>query len=468
MNNKTNKEKQLLKNDESRSARELFTTLPLGRLMIKNAFPAVASMLFMAIYQVIDAVMVGRRLGPEALASVNVLYPILAVFIGLAVMIGVGGNARLAVLLGAGKAKEASRIFSLIVTLGVGLGIVGSIIVRVFFPQILAILGTSGELGDLAGMYLKTMYPFFTTMILFFILEQSVRNDGHAGMAASVMAGMAILNIILDYVFLFILNMGIEGAALATGISQTIGAIIFIVYFIIKTLKNQCGLSFALPAGGFDVIFAIIMNGSSELFNNLALGVTTFLFNRIIISYVGAIGVAAFSVTQYLLTVGMMVFIGLGNGTQPIISYNYGAQLKGRVHGALVRLFTTSMILGVIFFILMRFQADTLARFFILDHPEAIETTLRVTRIVSWSMIFIPVGIVASVFFTALEKAKKSLVIAICRGFVFTVTGLSVFPPLFGETGIWITPVFAEGATGLIGMSLLYLWVSKKKFRDGS
>ncbi|EEG77457.1 MATE family efflux transporter [Dethiobacter alkaliphilus] len=447
-------------NVEADSARAEFLTLPLGRLMLKNALPAVASMLFMALYQAVDAMLVGRRLGPEALASVNILYPILAVFVGLAVMIGVGGNARIAVLLGSGETKQARRTLGLIVALGVGLGLTGSVVVAVFFPQILAVLGTSGSLGIFAGEYLRTMYPFATMMILFFILEQSVRNDGQAGLAAMVMAGMALLNIALDYLFLFVLNLGIGGAALATGISQSLGALIFVCYFWRKTLLRQDGLCFATPGGGVPVLLSIAANGSSELFNSLAVGVTTFLFNRIILSYVGAMGVAAFSVTQYLLAVGMMVFMGLGNGAQPILSYNHGAGLTERVQGTLIRLLGTSMVIGFLFFVVMRFQAASLAGLFIADHPEALATTLRVAATVSWSMLFIPVGIVVSVFFTALEKAEKSLIIAVCRGFVFTVTGLALFPLLWGETGIWITPVFAEGATALVGTVLLYRWLA--------
>jgi putative MATE family efflux protein len=445
------------------AARESFLSLPLGTLMVKNALPAAASMLFMALYQAVDGMLVGRRLGPEAMASVNVLYPVLAVFVGLAVMIGVGGNARVAVLLGAGQTRQASRTLGLIVTFGAGLGVTGSLLIRLFFPQILQVLGTSGTLGAFAGEYLSTMYPFATGMILFFILEQSLRNDGRAGMATLVMAGMAILNIALDYLFLFVLNLGISGAALATGISQTLGASVFIAYFVRNSLRRQDRLRIGTPGGGVAVLGAIAMNGSSELFNSLAIGVTTFLFNRIIISYVGAIGVAAFSVTQYLLAVGMMVLAGFGNGTQPIVSYNYGAGLNGRVKGALIGLLSASMAIGLCFFVMMRFQSAALAGLFIPDHPEALALTLQVADKVSWSMLFLPVGVALSVFFTALENATRSLVIAVCRGFVFTVAGLAVFPLLWGETGIWITPVFAEGATAVVGAVLLCRWLSESR-----
>jgi putative MATE family efflux protein len=444
---------------EMNDVRESFLTLPLGRLMLKNALPAISSMLFMALYQSIDAMLVGRRFGPEALASVNILYPILAILIGLAVMIGVGGNARIAVLMGAGDISRANRILGLIAALGLGLGITGSLGVRMLYSQILAVLGTSDMLGIYAGEYLSVMYLFFTPMILFFILEQSLRNDGQAGMTAIIMASMAVLNIILDYVFLFVLDLGIGGAALATGISQSLGCCIFVGYFISKLKTKKGGLRFAIPEGGFSVFRAIIANGSSEFFNSLAVGVTTFLFNRLILNHVGSLGVATFAITQYLLAFVMMFLMGLGNGVQPIISYNHGAGLTKRVVGTLWRTMTVSVVIGLFFFIAMRTQIASLTALFVPDYPNAIAATLVVARTVSWSMLFLPFGMVLTVFFTALEKARASLVIALCRGFVFTVTGLALFPPLLGEYGIWITPVFAEGATALVGALMLYRWL---------
>jgi Na+-driven multidrug efflux pump len=337
----------------------------------------------------------------------------------------------------------------------------------IFFPQILAALGSSGILGVFAGEYLVVMHPFFTPMILFFILEQSLRNDGRAGLAATVMASMAVLNIILDYLFLFVFDFGIGGAALATGISQSLGCAIFVGYFFRKLLTQKSGLCFTRPGGGVSVLVSIVANGSSELFNSLAVGVTTFLFNRLILSHVGALGVAAFSVTQYLLTVVMMFSIGLGNGVQPIISYNHGAGLEKRVLGILWRTVTVSLVFGLFFFIVMRTQTSALAGLFIPEHPEAMSTTVRVATIVSWSLLFIPMGVILSVFFTAIENAKKSLIIAVCRGFVFTVAGLATFPALWGENGIWVTPIFAEGATALVGAVMLCRWLSGYKSVQG-
>ncbi len=444
--------------DNKDPARELFLKYPLGALILKNALPAIASMLFMSLYHMADAVMVGRSLGPEALASVNILYPILAFFIGLAAMIGAGGNARVAVLQGAGKSKQACRVLGLVLSLGTGLGIGCSILTIFALSPILSILGTSGSLGEMAGQYLVALYPFFTTMILIFILEQTVRNDGRPLLATGVMVAMAILNIFLDYIFLFPLNMGIPGAALATGIAQTLGALIFVAYFLLKKIKRKPGLQIGLPGGGLEALRTIAINGSSELFNSIAGGITTFLFNRALLSYIGSDGVAAFAMVQYLIMFGTVFFLGISIGSQPILSYNHGAGFTGRVRGTLGRIITVSLIAAGLFFILLRWQAAGMVSLFIPDYPETVEITLKASSMVSWALLLMPVGIISSMFFTALERAGSSLIIALSRGLVFNVIGLAVFPRIWGETGIWITPVFAEAATVLITIFLLYRW----------
>ncbi len=447
---------------EANKTRDEFLTHPLGRLIRKHALPAVASMMFMAFYQIADGIMVGRSLGPEALASVNILYPILALLAGLGVMIGVGGNARIAVLLGAGESRKASRVLGLIVTLGIGLGIVGSLASLGLMPQILVLLGTSGQLGFFAGGYLKGLLPFFAFMILVFILEQSVRNDGRPNLASGIMAACALLNIGLDYLFLFVLEFGITGAALATGLSQSIGALIFAAYFLKKTLGNQPGLCFAKPEINRTNLWAVVVNGSSELFNSLATGVTIFLFNRMILIHVGDLGVAAYALVQYLMMLGMMVVVGICNGTQPIFSYNHGAGKHRRVKGALWRVAALCTGVGAVVFFLMGWQAEPMAALFLPEHPEALALTLEVAWLVRWSMFFMPAAMLGSVYFTALEQAGKSLSVAVSRGLLMPVLGLALFPAWWGATGIWITPAFAEGVAVLVAAGG-FLWTVKER-----
>lgn len=462
------------------SARTEFLTHPLGKLIGRHAAPAVASMLFMAFYQITDGIMVGRSLGPEAMASVNVLYPVVALLSGLGVMIGVGGNARIAVLLGAGKPGEARRVLGLIISLGIALGVTGTAASVIFMPWILMILGTSGQLGVFAAGYLQGILPFFTFMVLAFILEQSLRNDGKPNLAGGVMALAALLNIALDYLFLFVLETGISGAAMASGISQSLAALVFVTHFIRKTRaarklgsnerSTESGLYLARPDWSLATVRAIVVNGSSEFFNSLSMGITTFLFNRLVLLYVGALGVAALTVVQYPMMLGVMVIMGIGSGTQPIFSYNHGAGLRERVRGTLVRTVIVASATGFLVFLLMGPPAGRIAALFLPGHPEALALTREVSRVARWSMLFLPAAMVASVYFTALELAGRSLLVSLARGLVLPVVGLALFPLLWGATGIWFTIVFAEVAAVLVAAGCYTLGGRKSgvSVREGS
>ena len=435
-----------------------FLTEPLGNLLWKNAAPAVTAMLVFALYQIVDGMMVGRRLGPDALAAVNIIYPVIALFVGLAVMIGVGGNARIALLMGAGKTCEARRVLSLLVTLGGVTGVTGTAVVLLMGEALTTALGAEQEVKRLALVYLGTMAPFFGAYILSFILEQAARNDGKPGLAGAVMAGTAVLNIGLDYLFLFVLDLGIGGAALASGLSISLGASIYVGYFLLKRLQRRNGLRFARPTFDPATMTAIVANGSSELFSALALGIITLLFNRSLMHHIGSLGVAAFAMSQYLLMLGAVFFNGLSAGAQPILGYNCGAGAIERVRGTLIRLLGAGLVVSCALVVVGRAAAGGLAALFVPDHPEAVSLARTAMRVVAWSMIPASVGTLAAGFFTSIERPAISLMIAAGRALVLPGIALTLLPALFGGEVIWWVPVAAETAAALLAGGALARW----------
>lgn len=442
-----------------------FLKEPVGSLLVKNCGPALVSMLVMAMYQMVDGVMVGRRLGPEALAAVNILYPVIALLVGLAVMIGVGGNARVAVLLGAGKTREARGVFSLAVALGAGVGLSGTVVFMLFSGQLTLLLGAvDGVVAELAMRYLLTMAPFFTAYILSFILDQAVRNDGRAGFATGVMASGAVLNIVLDYVFLFVLDWGIAGAALASAIGQSVSATVFVGYFVVKLLRQSSGLRLAVPRGGLSAVTAIAGNGSSELLGSLALGVVTLMFNRSLMLHTGAVGVAAFALVQYVLILSGTFFNALGTGSQPIISRNYGAGLHHRVMQTLRLVLGAGLFMSAGLAVASYLAAGYVALLFVPGHPEAVLVATRALRIVAFSIPAAAVGTIGTVFFTSIERAGMSLVTAATRGLIVPVLALSVVPQFWGELGIWFVPVLTELSGAGITLFLLTRWAKVDQY----
>jgi len=416
------------------------------------------SMLVMAMYQMADGMMVGRRLGPDALAAVNLLYPVIALLVGLAVMLGVGGNARIAVLLGSGQKREARGVLSLVLLLGLGLGVLGTIASFAFAQPLTAALGASEGVQDMTRLYLLTIAPFFSAHILTFILDQAVRNDGKAGFATIIMVSGAVINIGLDYLFLFVFDMGISGAALASAVGQSFSATVFLVYFLAASLKTSPGLRLSRPVVGGRIVSAIAVNGSSELLASLALGVVTLAFNRALMAQTGSLGVAAFALVQYVLMLGAVFFNALGTGSQPVLSQNYGAGRTERVSQALGMVMGAGAAIGPVLFVSMYMFASHMAALFVPEHPEAVVIATDAIRIVAWSLPLAAMGTIGSVFFTSIEKAGMSLMIAAGRGLLFPLMALAVFPSLWQVNGIWLVPIATELAGAAVTLVLLTRW----------
>lgn len=422
---------------------------PLGSLLLRNATPAIAAMLMSALYQIVDGIMVGQRLGPHAIASINIIYPVIALLVGLAVMVGTGGNARIAVLLGRRRSEAARRILTLMTAMGILIGVTGTVVVLWFGSTLTAALGAAPEIHGMAVRYLLTLAPFFTGFILSFTLEQSLRNDGRGTLAGFVMGGAAVLNIVLDYVFLFPLDMGIAGAALASGISMTLSAVIFLtllarptgaLWFTRFRLRSKTLIATSA---------AIAANGSSELFSALAMGVVTLLFNRTLMSISGSDGVAAFAIVQYLLMISAVFLAGLAAGGQPIIGQNYGAQLHHRVRHTVLLMIGAGMGTSVILLIAGRALAPAMARTFVPDHPDAVTIVTEALRMVSWALVVTPLGTLGSAYFTAVERPIPSLIIAALRSLVIPVVLLPILPLVMGTVGVWLIPVLSEGITAV-------------------
>lgn len=428
---------------------------PLGSLLFRNAAPAIAAMLMSALYQIIDGIMVGQRLGPHALASVTITYPIIALLVGLAVMVGTGGNARIAVLLGRRRPAAARRVLTLILILGTLIGLAGTAVVLAFGASLTAALGAAPEMHAMAVSYLLTLAPFFTGFILSFILEQAMRNDGRGTIAGVVMGSAAVLNIVLDYIFLFPLDMGIAGAALASGISMVLASAVFIALL----MRRSAVLHFTAPRfrrrNTGATIAAIAANGSSELFSALAMGVVALLFNRTLMRVSGSDGVAAFAIVQYLLMISAVFLGGLAAGAQPIIGQNHGAGLHARVRETVTLMVGSGVAISVVLMVAGRVLAPAMARIFVPNHPEAVITITEALRLVSWALVVTPLGTLGSAYFTAVERPVPSLVIAALRSLVVPVALLPVLPAVMGSTGVWLIPVVSEGITAAVAVVMM-------------
>lgn len=430
----------------------------LAALLFRNAAPAVASMLIMAGYQIVDGIMVGRRLGADALAAVSLLSPVLALFSGLAVMIGTGAAAKIAVALGAGKDREAGGILGLALCLGLGVGLSCAVGIGFLAGPILRALGSPETLNGLALAYLRVMAPFSSAFIISFILDLAIRNDGRPLFASAVSVGAAFLNIALDYLFLFRLDLGIEGAALASGVAQSLAALSFITYFILKKRSGRGGLGLMRPSGGIKTAAQIAANGSSELVSTLAIGAVAVLMNRRLIGLAGADGVAAFAVVQYLAMVASVAFSGIATGAQPIIGREFGAGSVGRARRVLGLVLGSTTLAGLALALSMRFAAPLGVALFVGEASEAAGLALDAARLYAVALPFMPLAVVGSSFFTSIENSVSSLSIAALNSFIAPSLAAWLLPLALGLDGVWLTPLVAAVASGTLSIALLLGW----------
>ena len=270
--------------------------------LMKFTLPTVIMMIFMSLYTMVDGIFVSRFVNTSALSAINIVYPMLSVVVAMGVMLGCGGSALCATMLGQNQKQKAKQSFTLISMVGFTIGIFISIIGITFIEPIIKALGSNDAIYQYCYEYLYIALLFVPLTIMQMIFQFLFVTAGkpHIGLISTIIGGIA--NIVLDYIFIVPLNMGIGGAALATGIGGSIPAIVGLIYF---SIKNKGTLRFVKPTFDMKVILKTCGNGSSEMVTNLATAVTTILFNTIMIKLAGEDGVAAVTIVlyaQFLLT----------------------------------------------------------------------------------------------------------------------------------------------------------------------
>ncbi|SFT85082.1 Na+-driven multidrug efflux pump [Selenomonas sp. GACV-9] len=436
-----------MQNSNSTPLAQRFTIFSLLRF----AAPSIGMMLVISLYTVTDGIFIGRYAGASALAASNIVYPAINLIFGLAIMLASGGSALVAKNLGEGQKEAATRRFSFLTAAGAGIGLALALAIGLFLAPILHFLGASDTLLAECRSYLGTMLPFFPMAALMVIFNAFYIADGRPiqGFIVSVLSG--VTNAALDYVFLAHMELGIYGAALATGLADLLAAVIGLVYFthFSRTLRLT---AFQAESA---VLHAACSNGISELVTQLSVGIVTFLFNIITFHWAGEAGVAAISVILYAEMLLTSILMGFTNGVAPIFSYNFGA----RRHAELTRLLKLSlgviMSFSLLSFIMARLLAQPLIRLFLPDGGSTFALTLTGFLLFSLSFLLVGFNIFASGFFTALSDGKTSALLSFARNLAGIVIFLLMLPRFLGLEGVWLAVPAADAAALLLTLSCL-------------
>ncbi|MBQ4164066.1 MAG: MATE family efflux transporter [Turicibacter sp.] len=412
--------------------------------------PTMMMMVFLSLYTIIDGIFVSRFVGQSALSAINITLPLICLTYGVAVMLATGGSAIVAKKFGEGKSLEAKQNFSLIIGFSVLLSLILMIIELLCMPTILNWLGATENLYSYCYEYgiLITLFVPMAMLKSLFEFFMITANKPKLGLINTVIGG--VTNIILDYVFIAVLDLGIAGAALATGIGMTIPSVIGVIYFMNQ--KNY--LHFTKPKLDFKVILQSMANGSSEMVTNLSTAVTTLLFNLMMIKYLGENGVAAMTIVLYAQFLLMSVYLGFASGAAPLISFSYGEnntnQLKRLINYSRRFIFVASIVT----FALALLLASTIIKIFTGGETEVYHITLAGFRLFSLSFLPIGMNIFTSSMFTAFSNGRISALISVLRTLVLVIIGIIILPVLFDLNGIWLTIPFAEFITLIVSLYL--------------
>ena len=420
--------------------------------LLRFTLPSIVMMVFTSIYGVVDGLFVSNFVSKTAFASVNLVMPFVMILGGMGFMIGTGGTALVSKILGEGDPDTANRTFSMMVLFTLALGIVLSAAGIVFMRPVSRFLGATDAMMDDCVLYGRIVTGFTFAFMLqnvfqsFFIAAEKPK----LGLKVTVAAGLA--NMVLDALFIAMFNWGVAGAAIATGLSQCVGGVLPLVYFL---RPNSSLLRLSPTRLRLRPILAACGNGSSELMSNISSSVVSMLYNFQLMRLAGEDGVSAYGVLMYVQFIFLSIYIGYSIGCAPVVSYHFGAQN----HGELKNLLGKSVLLmgctGVVLTALAMALADPLSRLFVGYDAGLFALTSHAFRLFAWSFLLAGFNIYASGFFTALNNGGISAAISFLRTLVFQSASVLILPIFLDVDGIWWAITVAEVFAFLISVTFL-------------
>lgn len=427
--------------------------------ILKLVAPSIAMMVFVSIYGVIDGLFVSNFVGKTPFAAVNLIMPFLMVLGALGFMIGTGGSAIVSQTLGEGDKDKANRYFSFLVYVTFILGVVLAVLGEIFLPDIALFLRADESMLPYCvsyGRIIILVLPFFMLQNVFQSFFTTAEKPA-LGFIVTVIAGFT--NIIFDAVFVAGLSLGVEGAAVATCMSQAVGALIPIVYF---SRKNNSLLRIGKTKCEFKMFLKTCANGSSEFVTNISVSVVSMIYNSRLMDMAGENGVSAYGVIMYVNFIFIAVLSGYAIGIAPVIGYNYGARNNDELKNVFKKSLFLMAVFGVVLTLLAVGFSHPLAKLFVGYDESLFIMTKNALRIYSIGFIIMGFSIFGSAFFTALGNGIISALISFLRTFIFQIAAVIILPMILDLTGIWLSVPVSELFAFLI--TIFFFAKMRKKY----
>ena len=420
--------------------------------LLRFTLPSICMMVFTSIYGVVDGLFVSNFVGKTPFAAVNLVMPFVMILGGMGFMIGTGGTALVSKLLGEGKKDEAHSTFSMMVLFTLLLGLALSAVGVLTMPAVARLLRATDTMMPDCVLYGRIVTGFTFAFMLqnvfqsFFIAAEKPR----LGLFVTVAAG--VTNMVLDALFMAVFKCGVAGAAIATGLSQCVGGVLPLIYFL---RPNSSLLRLRPTALRLRPILQACGNGSSELMSNISSSLVGMLYNFQLLRLIGEDGVSAYGVLMYVQFIFVAIFIGYSIGCAPVVSFHYGAGNQNELKSLLRKSVLLMGLGGVALTAAAMLLASPLAKLFVGYDADLYALTTHAFRLFSWSFLLAGFNIFASGFFTALNNGAVSAIISFLRTLVFQAGSAIILPLLLDVDGIWYAITSAEIFAFIISCTFL-------------
>lgn len=427
--------------------------------LLRFTLPSIAMMIFTSIYGVVDGFFVSNYTGKIPFAAVNLIMPFLMILGTVGFMFGTGGSAIVAKTMGEGDKERANRYFSLFIYFSTAVSAVLAILGIIFLEPVSVLLGAEGEMVENCvryGRIILLALPFFVLQLEFQSFFVTAERP-NLGLVSTIISG--VTNMVLDWLLVAVFSMGLEGAAAATAISQAVGGIFPLIYFL---SDNNSLLRLGKTNFSGRTIIKACINGSSEFMSNISMSLIGMLYNIQLLSYAGENGVAAYGVMMYVNMIFAAAFIGYSIGVAPVVGFHDGAGNHDELKGILRRSIRLIAVLSVCMTIAAQLLAVPLAQLFVGYDSALMDLTVTAFRICGFCYLFMGFAIFSSGFFTALNDGVTSAVISFLRTLVFQCAAVLLLPLVWKINGVWASIVVAEFMA--VVLSIVFLIIKRKKY----
>ena len=436
-------------------------TAPIGSLLMKYAVPAVVAMTASSLYNMVDRIFIGHipEVGTLSLGGLAVTFPVMNLSAAFGAMVGVGASTLMSIKLGQKDYANAERTLGNLVTLNVIIGILLGILGLVFIHPLLMFFGASEQTYQYAHEYMFVILLGNVITHLYLGFNAALRSTGHPHVAMIATIATVVINSVLDPLFIFVLDMGIRGAAIATILAQLV-ALIFVAYKL-SNKRDLLHLHSGIYGLRKSIVKHILSIGLSPFCMQLCACLVVILINKGLTKHGGDTAIAAYGIVNSITFLFVMVVLGVCQGMQPIAGFNYGAQQFSRVSEVLRKAIFLATIIMCISFIICEFIPQYPVMLFTKDE-ELTSLTISGMRLIVLMSPVVGFQIVTGNFFQSIGLAKQSIFLSVSRQLVFLAPFLLIFPEIWGTDGVWISIATADGIASITAAIMLWLFYRNK------